>query len=74
MNIREKMEDYRQKKWEVKSEKIRKINIERAKKGKGSRSNGWGEMVDSGTGGLNKQLPERMSFLAEEQKRVGKKP
>lgn len=84
MSIEERLEDFQQKQRTRKSEKIRKKNDDLFAHGKdfSKKQKGWGTMVETGYGGLNKgnqyngQLDAEIDskiFFAEEQKRITEK-
>ncbi|WP_265455708.1 hypothetical protein [Enterococcus sp. HY326] len=54
----------------AKSRKIREKNDKLRQAGKYSIKKGWGPMVNTGSGGLNKDPTSRVFFVAQQQKNI----
>lgn len=71
MNVINKISDFFDEKRRSKHKRIRERNDKMRALGKKTTKKGWGAMVNTGSGGINKNPIDRVYDIAQQQKNIG---
>lgn len=70
MNVLDKISDFFDEKRRSKHKRIRERNDKMRALGKNPNKKGWGSMVNTGSGGINKNPIDRVYDIAQQQKNI----